>query len=248
MEASIHPEAIVHLSSYISPLAVIGKAVIIEKDVYISRGAKIYGRALIKEGTYIGEECIIGHLQRAQLAELMKSKQDVFNFEGPLVTIGTNCIIRSGSIVYNEVVVGDNCQTGHNVMIREKTLIGKNTLIGTSSVIDGNVSIGEHVSIQTGVYIPLFCRIGNHVFMGPYCKLTNDKYMTRKSYDLNGVIVEDFVSLGANSVTLPGIILKKGSIIGAGSVVTHDTNERDIVIGNPARFLKKVPMDWQISD
>jgi acetyltransferase-like isoleucine patch superfamily enzyme len=243
-KSHIHPEAEINKDSYISQLAVVGKGVNIEKDVYISSGVKIYGNALIKEGTYIGEDCIIGHPQRAQLKEIITNKEDMVHSVGPLVTIGKNCTIRAGSIIYTEVVMGNNCQSGHHVMIREKSKIGNNTLIGTKTVIDGNVIIGDNVNIQTGVYIPLFCSIGNNVFMGPFSKLTNDKYMLRKKYDLKGAIIEDYVSLGANSVILPGITLKRGTIVGAGSVVTKDTNEKDIVIGNPAKLLKKVPPNW----
>jgi acetyltransferase-like isoleucine patch superfamily enzyme len=182
------------------------------------------------------------------LKEFITNKVDILNTEGPKVIIGKNCTIRAASIIYNEVTIGDNCQTGHNVMVREKTSIGNNSLIGTNSVIDGNVTIGNHVSIQTGVYIPLHCKIGDHVFMGPFSKLTNDKYMMRKRYELQGVTLEDYVSLGANSVILPGITLRRGTIVGAGSVVTKDTNEKDIVIGNPACFLKKVPEDWEFTE
>ena len=81
--------------------------------------------------------------------------------------------------------------------------------------------------------------------MGPFSKLTNDKYMMRKEFALIGPNIEDNVSLGANSVILPGITLKMGTIVGAGSVVTKNTNENDIVIGNPAKLLKKKPEDWK---
>ena len=240
----IHKNAIVDKNAYIDTFSIIGKGVKIESGVYISNGVKIYGNALIQSGTYIGENSIIGHPQRAELLTIAKSKKNVTDYESPLISIGTNCTIRAGSIIYSEVSIGNNCQTGHNVMIREKTSIGHNTVIGTNTVIDGNVIIGNEVSIQTGVYIPLYCKIGNNVFMGPYSKLTNDKYMMRKKFDLIGPTIEDEVSLGANSIILPGIILKKGTIVGAGAVVTKNTEERDIVVGNPAKVLKKIPADW----
>jgi len=235
----IHSEAEIHKEAFIDAFTIIGKGVKIEKNVYISKGVKIYGKAIIKKGSYIGENCIIGHPQRTYLKKLIENKQQINDFEGPLITIGTDCTVRAGSILYSEVMIDDNCQTGHNVLIREKTQIGRNSLVGTNCVIDGNVTIGNDVSIQTGVYIPLFSVIGNNVFMGPYCKLTNDKYMKRKDYRLKGAIIEDFVSIGANSVILPGITLKKGTIVGAGAVVIKDTNENDVVAGNPAKFLKK---------
>ncbi|TFG29896.1 MAG: N-acetyltransferase [Promethearchaeota archaeon] len=242
----IHPEARVDADAFIDAFVVIGKDVVIEKDVYISKGVKIYGRVLINSGSYIGDNCIIGHPQKIHLNQIISSKKPIIDFEGPKVNIGNNCIIRAGTIIYSEVTIGNNCQTGHYVMIREKTNIANNTLIGTNCIIDGNVTIGSDVSIQTGVYIPLFSTIGNNVFMGPYCKLTNDKYMMRKKYDLIGPTIEDNVSLGANSVIFPNVKVRRGSIVGAGAVVTKNTKEDEIVIGNPAKFLKKVPRDWNM--
>jgi acetyltransferase-like isoleucine patch superfamily enzyme len=241
----LHQKADIHESAYIDNFTAIGNGVKIESDVYISKGVKIYGNALIQSGTYVGENCIIGHPQRADLSKIVKDKMEITDYKSPLVTIGRDCTIRAGTIIYSEVNMGEKCQTGHFAMIREKTSIGSNTLIGTNTVIDGNVIIGEDVSIQTGVYIPLYSKIGNNVFMGPFSKLTNDKYMTRKEFALIGPNIEDNVSLGANSVILPGITLKMGTIVGAGSVVTKNTNENDIVIGNPAKLLKKKTEDWK---
>ena len=48
--------------------------------------------------------------------------------------IGKNYTIRSNSIIYNDVVIGDNFRTGHNVVIRENTNIGDDVLIGTNTV------------------------------------------------------------------------------------------------------------------
>lgn len=241
----IHTEAVVNKNAFVDEFVVIGKGVTIEKDVYISKGVKIYGKTTIKSGTYIGENCVIGHFQRLMLKEIIDNKQSFTEFEGPEVVIEKNCIIRAGSIIYSDVYIGANCQTGHNVLIREKTKIGDFSLIGTNCIIDGNVTIGTNANIQTGVYIPMQCTIGDDVFMGPYSKLTNDKYMLRKDFDLIGPTIEDTVSLGANSVIFPGIILKKGTIVGAGAIVTKNTEEGDVIVGNPAKLLKKKPSDWK---
>ncbi len=240
----IHPNAKVDERSFIAKNVIIGHGVIIEKDVYICDNVKIYGKAIIRKGTFIGHDCIIGHPQREQLKDIIKRKKPLEEAENSLVEINESCVIRAGTIIYSEVKIGAKCQTGHHVMIREKTEIGINSLIGTNSVIDGNVKIGDNVSIQTGVYLPLHTRVGNNVFLGPYCKLTNDKYMMRKEYELKGPIIEDFVSIGSNSVILPGLTIKKGTMVGAGSVVIKNTDEYDIIAGNPARFIKKVPKSW----
>ena len=81
--------------------------------------------------------------------------------------IGKNHTIRSNSIIYNDVVIGDNFRTGHNVVIRENTNIGDDVLIGTNTVIEGDVIIGNDVSIQSNVYIPTNSVIEDNVFIGP---------------------------------------------------------------------------------
>ena len=90
--------------------------------------------------------------------------------------IGKNHTIRSNSIIYNDVVIGDNFRTGHNVVIRENTNIGDDVLIGTNTVIEGDVIIGNDVSIQSNVYIPTNSVIEDNVFIGPCACFTNDKY------------------------------------------------------------------------
>ena len=49
---------------------------------------------------------------------------------------------------------------------------------------------------------------------------------------------------GAGAIILPGVTVGDNSIVGAGSVVTRDVEENTIVVGNPARVLRKItPMD-----
>ena len=114
----IHKKAFIHETAFIDDFTAIGRGVKIEKEVYISKGVKIYGNALIHSDTYIGENCIIGHPQKADLMALIKDKREITDYESPLISIGASCTIRAGSIIYSEVSIGNNCQTGHNVIIR----------------------------------------------------------------------------------------------------------------------------------
>jgi maltose O-acetyltransferase len=53
------------------------------------------------------------------------------------------------------------------------------------------------------------------------------------------VIIEDDVWIGRNAIIMPGIRIGKGSIIGAGSVVTKDVEPFSVVGGVPAKLIKK---------
>ena len=151
--------------------------------------------------------------------------------------IGNNAVIRAFSVIYADVVIGDDFKTGHGVLIRENTKIGSKIVIGTCVVVDGNVEIGDRVKIETHSYIPAHTKIGNDVFIGPNVVMTNDKYpqRLRDQYIPIGPIIEDSVSIGANSTILPGVRLGEGSFIAAGSVVTKDVSPWSMVKGVPGK-------------
>ncbi len=157
-------------------------------------------------------------------------------------TIGKNALIRSGTIVYCDVIIGDDFKTGHNVMIREKTRIGDRVTIGTGTVIEGHSIIGNNVSLQSMVYIPTDTRIGNSVFIGPNAVLTNDRYPPRMIGGLRGPVVMDGAAIGANATLLPGVCIGEGSLVAAGAIVTRDVPDHMLAIGSPAR-IKSLPRD-----
>jgi len=152
--------------------------------------------------------------------------------------IGNNAVIRAFTIIYADVVIGDDFKTGHNVLIREMTKFGNKIVIGTGTVIDGYTEVGDRVKIESLVYIPTHTKIGSDVFIGPNVTLTNDKYpqRLREQYEPKGPIIEDSVSIGANSTILPGVRVGEGSFIAAGSVVTKDIPPWSLVKGVPGKI------------
>ena len=153
--------------------------------------------------------------------------------------IGKNYTIRSNSIIYNDVVIGDNFRTGHNVVIRENTNIGDDVLIGTN-VIEGDVIIGNDVSIQSNVYIPTNSVIEDNVFIGPCACFTNDKYPVRINYELQGPKIRRGASIGGNTTFLSNVEIGEGSIVAAGAIVIHSVPPFYLAIGTPAR-IKPLP-------
>ena len=51
--------------------------------------------------------------------------------------------------------------------------------------------------------------------------------------------ISDNVSIGSNATILP-VKITKGSVIGAGSVVTKDIKIKGVYVGNPARLIRKL--------
>ena len=156
---------------------------------------------------------------------------------GPLIT-SDNCIFRSFTTIYGDVRLGEGVQTGHYVLVRERTEIGSFVTIGSGVIIDGHVRVGSFVKLESNVYIPTHTTIGDYVFIGPSAVLTNDRYPLRRrdEYQPAGPVIEDSVTIGANSTILPGVRLGEGAMVAAGSVVTRDVPAWHLAMGSPARF------------
>lgn len=163
-----------------------------------------------------------------------------YSFHSKSPKIGKNPNIRSQSIIYNDVKIGNNFETGHRVTIREKTEIGDNVLIGTNTVIEGHCTIGSNVKIQSNVYIPKNSIIEDYVFIGPCACFTNDKYPVRVDFDLKGPLIKKGASIGANSTFLCDIEIGEGAMVAAGAIVTTDVPDYFLAIGTPAR-IKPLP-------
>jgi acetyltransferase-like isoleucine patch superfamily enzyme len=167
-----------------------------------------------------------------------RDKMQKTGFTG--TTIGKNSVIRSGTILYCDVIIGDFFQTGHNVVIREEIRMGDRVSIGTATVIDGHTNIGNDVNLQSRVYIPTNTRIGNRVFIGPNAIFTNDRYPPKRIGGLDGPYVMDGAAIGANATILPGVCIGEGALVAAGSIVTRDVPDHMMAIGAPAK-LRELP-------
>ena len=86
------------------------------------------------------------------------------------------------------------------------------------------MNIGKRVTIAQYAYI---CN-GTHDLSDPILPLL-----------VGDVIIEDNVFVGAKAIIMPGIRIKQGCVVGAGAVLTKDTDTLGIYAGNPARYIKK---------
>ena len=159
--------------------------------------------------------------------------------------IGRNPLLRTNTVIYNDVEIGDDFKTGHNVVIRDHTTIGDDVLIGTNTVIEGDVIIGNNVSIQSNVYIPRNSVIEDNVFIGPCTCFTNDRYPVRVEFSLKGPILRKGCSVGGNSTFLSNIEVGESAIVAAGAVVTRSVPPYYLAIGTPAK-IKPLPQSLRV--
>ncbi len=107
-----------------------------------------------------------------------------------------------------------------------------------------NLVIGNHVSIQTD-QIDMRCpvSIGNHVIIGAGVKiitLSHNIDSPEWEHKAYGIEIDDYVWLATDALILPSCRkIGYGAVVGGGSVLVKNTEEMDVVGGNPAKFLKK---------
>src|SRR5690606_41455691 len=54
------------------------------------------------------------------------------------------------------------------------------------------------------------------------------------------IVIEDNVWLGGGAIVLPGVTIGRDAVVGAGAVVTRDVPPGAVVVGNPARVVRRL--------
>jgi acetyltransferase-like isoleucine patch superfamily enzyme len=128
--------------------------------------------------------------------------------------------------------------------------IGDESRIGTFVEIQKDVKIGKRVKISSHSFICEGVSIEDDVFVGHGVMFINDRFPRATTSEgtpqcaddrqLVPTVVKRGASIGTNATILCGVTIGEGSLVGAGSVVTHDIPSWTVVAGNPARILRAI--------
>jgi maltose O-acetyltransferase len=110
----------------------------------------------------------------------------------------------------------------------------------------GVLDIGERCFVNFGCSIVAQSRveIGARTLIGPHCmimdtgfhRLEPDRRLERP--EPQPITIGENVWLGARVIVLPGVTIGRDSVIGIGSVVTHDIPPGSVAVGVPARVVR----------
>jgi acetyltransferase-like isoleucine patch superfamily enzyme len=147
------------------------------------------------------------------------------------IKIGNNVFFSLGvAITAEELIIGDNTHIGYQALMTGKKIhIGKNCNINNRAFIEAYYA---PIIIEDNVTIAGSAMISSHdgSFMNVLGKEMIAKQITLKKQCF----------IGNNAVILPGITVNEKAIVGAGAVVTKDVEKRTIVVGVPAKPIRKI--------
>ncbi len=140
---------------------------------------------------------------------------------------------------------------GVGFMHLETFELGDGVFIGAQSYIqgrfDGTCVIGDHVWIGPQSYFDARDMIiEEYVGWGPGARVLGSSHtgspidvpIVQTDLEIRPVRIEAWADVGVNAVVLPGVTVGRGSIVGAGAVVSKDVPPYSVVAGVPARFVR----------
>ena len=141
--------------------------------------------------------------------------------------------------------IGENTRIWQYAVVLKGAKIGKDCNVNCHTFIENDVLVGDRVTVKSGVFLWDGLTIEDDVFIGPNVTFTNDKYPRSKQYPekFQRTIIKKGASIGAASVILGGCTIGENAMVGAGSLVTHDVPPNTLVIGCPARVVRKLVED-----
>jgi acetyltransferase-like isoleucine patch superfamily enzyme len=154
------------------------------------------------------------------------------------IKIGRHAHIRSGTVIYSGVHIGDRLDVGNNVVVQEDAVIGDDCRVSSNSVISYGCTIGDRVRIEPNCVLAQFTSIGEDVVLGSGVCAGGDAHPgTERPLGARGPTIERKAQIGTNATLLPSVTIGEGALVWAGSVVTRNVPPGYVAVGNPARIL-----------
>lgn len=170
--------------------------------------------------------CLLGNIKLLliKVCNLNSFHYDVSDIISPLSNI---------SLVKGKIRFGKKCRIDRGTVVGA---INGNVRFGNGCYVNRNCQIVSHESIE----------IGNNVIIGPNTIIMDHDHkleegvIKKQEYSTQAIAIEDGVWIGANCVILKGVTIGKGSVVAAGSIVTHNCPANSLLVQKKVTEIKKL--------
>ena len=187
----------------------------VHQDVEIGQDTIIHPQVIIEGATRIGSDCTVASWTRIRNCSI-----------GDGVTIRNSCVIED-STIHKGATLGPFARLRMGAEIGEKAGIGNFVEVKKSSI--GRGTKASHLTYLGDA------RLGDRVNIGAGTVTCNYDGVRK-----NETIIEDDVKIGSDTMLVAPVRVGRGSITGAGSVVTKDIPPDSLAVGMPAVVKKKL--------
>lgn len=181
------------------------------------------------------------------------------------VRIGKDTVLLPNTYLTGQTVIGEGCEIGPDTIIRDSNIGNHCHLLASvieGALVEDNVGMGPFCHLRKGAHLGKGVHMGNfgevkdsHLAAG--VKMGHFSYIGNANIGENvnigaGTITCNFdgehkhpteigenAFIGSDTMLVAPLKIGKGARTGAGSVVTHDVADGEVVVGVPARELKK---------
>ncbi len=218
---------------------VVSPNAVVEDNVNLGNNVVIHAHVLVRHGTTIHDNAVIGRVPQVAGIIQRTPKQDL-----PPLVIGANCVIGANAVLYVGTTIGDDTLIGDLACIREECQIGKRVVIGRGVMLNYNIIVRDRARLMDTSHFGGDAIIEEDAFVGPHVCTANDNTIgLRAGVTRQGPRIGRGASVGIGAILLAGVTIGEQAIVGAGALVLADVPPRMMAYGMPAKIQGSVPPD-----
>ena len=184
----------------------------------------------------------------------------------PEVTIGKDTVLWPGTYLHGKTKIGEGCIIGPNAIIQDTQIGNRCTVLASvleKALLEDEVEIGPFGHLRKGAHLGLGVHMGNfgevkNSYLGPGTKMGHFSYLGDATIgeDVNigaGTITCNYdgerkhptqigagAFIGSDTMLVAPVNVGEGARTGAGAVVTKNVAPKTLVVGVPARAIRKL--------